>query len=73
MLRDTMPEHSAVARRHVEQVVGRHDVARARHVLDDQRRIARDVARDVASDQARPEVVVLPAAVPTTSLICLPR
>jgi hypothetical protein len=34
-------------------------MARARHVLDDQRRRARDVPREVAADQSRPEVVIL--------------
>ncbi len=34
-------------------------MARARHVLDKEARIARDVARKVAGEEARPDVIVL--------------
>ena len=52
------PDHGAVARRHVEHVVGRDQRARARHVLDDDVRIAGDMSGHMSCKQPRPHVVV---------------
>ncbi len=55
------PDHGAVARRDVEDVVGGDQRSRARHVLDDDVRVAGDVAWQMSRQKPRPHVVVAAA------------